>query len=251
MTWHHNDNSEPSIASQEQVEAYLQTLCSTTDASEHAKLKNTNATCCSHGSETDTCPNSRYGMICARSTADRGEGTLTFSAEDFLARISAAQEKAPGQLTARDQCSGPSSSEWLAKWDGPTCSWKTAQCSLTGGLRTYSEHLPKWGMMRDGEFGRVQTWEHVTTAKGAGYLPTPLKRDHKDSALKGNISRKRSGHQTSLPTYCSVKWGVVPSPSLAESMMAWPTGWAALEPLAMAKIQEWRQRHFAFFRTAS
>lgn len=242
MTWHvNNKNSEPSIASQERVEAYLQTLCSDTDVLGPARSKNIHARFCSHDSETDTCQRSRSGMTSAPSTDDHGDDELIFSAADFLARTLVAQEAGPGQSVVSDRCSGPSSSELLAKWDGHTCSWRTAQSCLIAGLSTYSEPYPKWGTMHGGEFMAVPTLEACTNGTASGSLPTPCKSGQGGSHNGERWNRISEMIGRRSENYCP----------LLEAMMAWPVQWADVEPLATARIQEWQQQHSAFFHRES
>lgn len=56
--------------------------------------------------------------------------------------------------------SGVSRLGLLARYDRASCSWKTAQYSLLGGLVEFSETWPRWGMMRAGV-----CWE-LTTPSG-------------------------------------------------------------------------------------
>lgn len=242
MVWHMNNrNSEPSTASQGRVGAYLQTLCSDTDQSELARSKSTLATSCSPDSETDTCQSSQSGTTSARLTADRGEDALTFSAEAFLARILAVRGAGQGQSMVSDQFSGPSSSGSLAKWDGPTCSWRTAQNCLIAGLSTYLGPWPKWGIMQDGGFMAAPTLEACTSGTASGCLPTPCKGGQGGSHNGSRWNRMSEIIGRRAENYCP----------LLEMMMAWPVAWAEDKPLATDRIQEWRRQHSAFFHTAS
>jgi hypothetical protein len=69
----------------------------------------------------------------------------------------------------------------LAKYDPDSCSWKTAQCSLFGGLEPFSETWPRWGMMRGGVCWELAMPAHLTKGSESGLRPTPVRRDYKDS----------------------------------------------------------------------
>ena len=213
----------PSTALQAQEAASLQTSCLDTDLLEHAKLKNIHGWYSLPDSETDTFQDFLSGTTSAHSTVDHGEDELTFSAEVFLARILAALEVEPGQSMASDQFSGPSNSESLAKWDAHTCSWRTAQCSLTEGWSTLSGRWPRWGTARDGEFGAVVTWEHVTDVRGFGSLPTP----RCQAVRPCNVRQEeyaRNGEKGNLEEAVAVRYlvpmGRMPTPRSCSAMAA-------------------------------
>ena len=65
------------------------------------------------------------------------------------------------------------SSGSLAKYDPDSCSWKTCQRSLLGGLEPYLGKWPRWGMTVDGVFYPLQTWGQITDETDGGYWRTP------------------------------------------------------------------------------
>ena len=90
---------------------------------------------------------SRFGMTCAPLTGIHGEELLTWYRAGFLAKTSALPEPEP-ESTEREADSGARWPGSLAKYDHDTCSWKTAQLSLLGGLDEFSQTWPRWGLMR-------------------------------------------------------------------------------------------------------
>ena len=65
----------------------------------------------------------------------------------------------------------------FAKWNRSSCSWRTRQCSLLGGLVEFSETWPRWGTMRNGVCWERTILVPPTSEIGFGFselLPTPL-----------------------------------------------------------------------------
>jgi hypothetical protein len=99
----------------------------------------------------------------------------TLSAADSPAKISATPDDAPESLrdsTARD--SGESSNESFASYDPDSCSWRTSQHSLFGGLTLYSQTWPRSGSMRNGIAFRRPTLVPLTAEIGSGLWATPV-----------------------------------------------------------------------------
>lgn len=85
----------------------------------------------------------------------------------------------------------------FALFDRDTSSWKTPQISLVGGLNTFSEALPKWGILRHGALFRladpkmdgVRMSGRGTAGKGCGLLPTVTCNDAKNNGGPGAMRR--------------------------------------------------------------
>jgi hypothetical protein len=166
------------------------------------------------------------GATCSSSTASPGEDLLTRWLEASRARTSVTPEGAKASRPETEAASGSSSPASLAKFDLDTCSWRTSQPSSTEGSILFSDRLPKWGSMRNGELYPQPTpeprtcgsasscWPTAgandwkgTAAPGAGrgqldeaaeqLWATPNSRDHKGAPGAG--CRERGGHQVSLP----------------------------------------------------
>ena len=128
---------------------------------------------CSNGNEMESCQSSQSGTMCEPSMESRGGEKSMLSAGDSPARIFPAPEKGPGSPESDLDC-GPKWPGSLAKYDPATRSWKTAQCSLFGGLELFSETWPRWGMMRGGACWEQTMPAHLISENESGYLPTPL-----------------------------------------------------------------------------
>lgn len=133
-------------------------------------------------------------MTCAPSTDDRGEGLLTWFRAGFPVPTSVQQEEVQ-ESTASSQDSGRKWPASLAKYDPATCSWKTPQFSLLGGLASFSETWPRWGLMRDGE-----CWERIMSvlpisAIASGLWPTPVANDDNKTPAAHLAMKLRMGER--------------------------------------------------------
>jgi hypothetical protein len=137
-----------------------------------SRLNLTQDKSCCNGSETESCQNSRYGMISEHSMEHLGEEKSTSFAEDFLAKTFPQLEK---ELESRANALGFGEKwpGWLAKYDQDLCLWKTPQCSLLEDYIEYSETWPKWGMMQDGVCWELTTSVRHIEERESGYWPTP------------------------------------------------------------------------------
>jgi len=100
------------------------------------------------------------------------ESSLMSSAEAFPARTSVSPERVPA-LAVSDPACGQSSPGSLARYDPATCSWRTSQLSLFGGLTEFSETWPRSGMMRSGRLYPRHPWAPRTAASASGLWRTP------------------------------------------------------------------------------
>jgi hypothetical protein len=136
------------------------------------------------GSGTGCCRHSLCGMTCEPSTGSLGADTSMSLPEASPARTSALPEKATALTESEADC-GPKWPGSLARYNPGSRSWRTAQCSLLGGLTEFSATFPRWGMMRSGEL-----WERTTPVlriegKGSGYWPTPTTFDSTNRGARG------------------------------------------------------------------
>lgn len=256
MSWHFSQALEA---------AYSEATCSGGEPSAPSNSTPTHGTFWSPGKTTDVSPRSRSGMTYAPSTADHGEALLTWFRAGFHARTSPAPEKEKVSTESGLDCGG----RWLASLEkcGPdSYSWKTRQYSLLGGLESFSETWPRWGMMQNGECWELTTPGHLTEGTGSGLWQTPVADDAVDR-MKGKINSRgepKLSAQVKMwptPTCNDAKNNGPPSqadrntpplnlivggalnPDWAEWLMGWPIGWTDLKPLAMARFQQWRRSH--------
>ena len=218
------------------------------------RLIPTPAASCSHDKPTDASNHSRYGMTLRRSTAIRGEEELTWFQGDSPARTYRSQEKGQDS-TGNALDSGPRWRESLARCNPPSSGWKTRQCSLFGGLIEFSGTWPRWGMMRDGELLERTTPALRMNGNGSGW---PDSTPTKCMPVETNLTEDRirilaSGRPRKLSkngTDGSMNWaqlmlhkGFLPTPTLCEYYMGWPTGWTDCNASATAKFQQWCDSH--------
>jgi hypothetical protein len=88
------------------------------------------------------------------------------------AKTSAQPERAQDS-TASEAASGLKCLGSLARFDLDTRSWKTHQFSLLGGLESFSETWPRWGMMRGGECWELSPPAHLISEIESGSWRTP------------------------------------------------------------------------------
>ena len=179
MSWHY---------SRALVEAYSEDCCTGGEPLPPLKSKTTHAEFYSNGKLTESYLDSLSGMMSAPSTASRGVARSMSSAEGSHAKTSVA----PGKVKALLDLEAAYGERWqesFAKLDRETSSWKTHQCSLFGGLESFSETWPRWGSMRDGVCSeRVMPEHHISgIVSGSGpntegLWPTPCQ----DASLREN-----------------------------------------------------------------
>ena len=222
-----------------------------------------NATACYRGFQ--------FGMTYKPSTVYRGGVRSTLSAAVSHAKISAWRGGAVGS-TAPDLDYGDQWHGSFAKYCRVTCSWKTHQCLLVGGLASYSAIWPRWGIMRGGACWALDTLERRTNAIGFGcWLPTPTASNATSNKSEGpnaalRLTLRAMARQNKWPTPSATDYkgsskpgqrrgqltdpamGVIPAggqlnPPWVAWLMGWPVGWTDLKPLAMDKYQAWRRSH--------
>ncbi len=186
----------------------------------------------SHGKGTEHCHAFRYGTMFEHLMGRPGVALSMSSAVDSLARISAVPGKNPESMgTNRDF--GKKWPESFAKFDPVSCSWKTRQTLLVGGLESFSETWPRWGMMQNGECWALDTLEPHTKGIESGLLPTP-------TATNTKAVHKRTGGR---PARVYQEGGGQLNPPWVEWLMGWPIGQTDLEPLETDRFRQWLDSH--------
>lgn len=210
------------------------------------RSNHTAAACYCNGSATESCHASQSGMTCEPSTELRGVESPMSSAAAFRAKTSqllgVAQESAENGLDCGPKCAGS-----LARYNPQSRSWKTRQCSLFGGLESFSETWPRWGSMRSGEFWARATPERRTNGNESGCWPTPTKTiGPKQSleAIEAAREKYRKGQSKFNPgVTLEAKVGGVPNPMFVAWLMGWPMTWTNLRPLEMGRFRKWLHSH--------
>lgn len=197
----------------------------------------------SKGSETESCHDSRSGTTLKLSTGSLGADALTSCAVDSPAKTSAQQER-ERESAGNDLDCGP---RWLgsfARFNRYTSSWKTRQCLLAGGLESFSETWPRWGMMLDGESFMVIMPDSLKIADASGLWPT-VQRIDEDFCRMTIHSARLEGHQKHVTTeLIRIHGKRFPLPCFGEAMNGFPIGWTkAGEPLEIAKFHKWLRSH--------
>jgi hypothetical protein len=227
---------------------------------------NTQQAFCAPDKMTDFSRLSRYGMTFKPLTESHGEELLMSYLEGFHAKTLAQQEKAQ-ELTENAAECGEKWHASFARYDPDTSLWRTAQCSLLGGLDEFSETWPQWGLMRDGECWEQRTLEQTIRGTGYGLSPDNVNAFHTPNTTGldgGSNSRKalrarmeklptpQATDHRSKPTSASwkAKGGMNYSLANPEIQEKWPTpvksdhagrrpseGWAGTDLPSMA----WRK----------
>lgn len=221
------------------------------------------------------CHRSPFGMMFVPSTDTLGEVLLTWFRAASPAKIYQSRDVAKG-WTVNGRGYGGKWQGSLAKYDPLTSSWRTAQYSLLGGLESYSETWPRWGLMLDGECWEQSTSAHRTIENVSGLWPTPT--------VCGNYNRKGASKTSGDGLATAVRMWPTPlardcrtvrggarsvnalgteplitevakaegatdgalNPDWVEWLMGWPIGWTGSAPLEMDKFQQWSRQHGRF-----
>ena len=225
----------------------------------------------------DALTDSRSGMMCGPSTANRGAETSMSSAEASRVRTSAQPGKGP-ESPELDPVCGPRWHALSVRFDLALCSWKTARSLFPEVLPWSSVILPRWGMMHDGECWERNTPELPISGIGFGSWPTPVAdgaqggtslgwavRNVPTPTVHGNYNRKgasrnsgnglatwvkhvptptcqRGKNAPGCPCLTMVVGGTL-NPTWVEWLMGWPLGWTDCAVLEKDKFQQWLGSH--------
>jgi len=195
---------------------------------------------CLPDNETGSCHDSQYGTTSKPLTANRGAVQSTLSQGGFPARTLVAPERGL-ESKASDQDFGPKWQGLSMKFDPDTHLLKTHHCLWEEVLPLSSVTLPKWGMMRDGEFWERTTLPLRIKGTGSGLLPTPRSSD----ATRGDCPSERRRRSPNLESTVKQKTearGQL-NPTWVEWLMGWPIGWTDLRPLEMDRFHMWPHSH--------
>ena len=88
--------------------------------------------------------------------------------------------------------SGPTSSDWFARYDPEASSWRTSQVSFMEELNTFSETWPRSGSMRNGQVFEHQTLARPIVESGSLSWASPVAAD----AAQGDIENENTKYVT-------------------------------------------------------
>jgi hypothetical protein len=256
MSWHYL---------QEQEEESSAVSFAVTLASELLKLRNIHGKFFWLVKKMECCQSSQSGMMSARSEATiqsaentssslEASKTSLLSPEDSHAKTLAVQEKEQESPEREADC-GKSLPVSFAKYDRQECLWKTHQCSLFGGLESFSETWPRWGMMHDGECWEVATLVRNKREKESGFIPACVASDGKWHGMEKHIKnsrKKRVDQNKSAPTekitYAYYEADIPERyfPEISEVVMNFPQGWTDLSELETHRIVTLLNSHGIF-----
>ena len=154
--------------------------CSDGEQSVPSKLRSTREASSCNAKKTGSSTSSRSGMTLEHSTEDRGAERSMSSVEVSPVRTSARPEKDSALSEEREAVCGESMPGSFARYDRATASWKTHQCSLFGGLESFSGTWPREGMMRHGRCYQLAIVAPRMNGRECGLsqkIPTPQSRD--------------------------------------------------------------------------
>jgi hypothetical protein len=272
---------------QEREAGFWEESCSDTPQFALWKLNLTAEKFYCNASETESCQSFQYGTTLKPSTERLGVESRTSCAAASRAKTSVWPAKVPvSKASGADY--GEKCAESLARFDPASCSWKTRQLSLFGGELESLANLPDWGMTARGELWPLTMSEHLTSANGFGYLPTPVKADGGQGTIISErdeyyitgtgMPRKINAAGTDGSVGLSRLAGLLPTPNcgdaknpggnqnqndltklakhpgkrlsplFSEWMMGWPIGWTDIMPLEMDKFQKWWNSHGKSFQ---
>ena len=241
--------SRPSTSSRAEAGGSLPTSCLDTTPLAQSKSKHIPERFCFNGSLTDAYLNSLFGTTCEHSdlTTQTPAPTSTGCAESEANSLSVADSPArtshpQGRAQASPESevgSGKSLLASLARYDRATSSWRTHRSSSGVASKSFSEILPQWGMILDGELYPQDVSVDHRSASDSGYWPTPSGtrsgKNHVVGRLDewGGSSNRFRG--TSLQS--------VRCPDFEEWMIGFPVSWTALTPLGTDSLRLWQQQH--------
>ena len=186
----HTEGCESLPSSREPAVEYSAGKCSAGEQSVPSKSRNIRATSSCNGSETESSNHSPSGTTCARLTASRGAERSTSSAEVSPVRTLALPEKDSALSEEREAVCGESMPGSFARYDRATASWRTHQCSLFGGLESFSGTWPREGMMRHGRCYQLAIVAPRMNGRECGSsqkIPTPRSNDAIDVTINPKI----------------------------------------------------------------
>ena len=213
-----------------------------------SKLTNTANRLSPSESKTDSLSAPPSSLTCVSSFSpvqlSNTEELRTWLAGAFPVRTYQSRGGAQESTESAADCGQPCGT-LFATFDREKFTWKTAQQSLFEDSSELQTIWPKWGTASDGEcWALTMLEESISENAGGVLLPTPLADD-----WKGGTASLRNGKPRTdqFRHYVKIEYGwTYPNPDHSETVMGWPIGWSALEPLETARFQSWLQQHTGY-----
>ena len=228
------------------VEEYLEANCLDGEQSAPLSGNPTPQAYCAPDKMTDFSRLSRYGMTYKLLMDIPGEELSMSSVVAFHVRTLVQQERAQ-ELTESAAGCGEKWHASFARYDPDTSSWRTAQCSLLGGLDEFLETWPEWGLMLAGECSMRPPLERRTTEPGFTWLLTPTAQSWKAWTFRSPLKLIRVNHADgNLQEQLMRLYQRMTTPRCQEILMMWPEGWTDSRPLEMDGFQQWLHEQCEF-----
>ena len=159
---------------------------------------------------------------------------LTSLQAGFPAKTLALQEDVQECPATQEADFGQKSSDWLAKYDRDTSSWKTSQTCLLAllanpgdGSGVFSETWPSAGMMRNGKTFQRRPWALPIADSASGLLPTP-RRSGQSRAWKAYCRKEPNGNLEEVLGEMGFSGAI--TQQFVMWMMGFPEDWADISP---------------------
>lgn len=206
---------------------------------------------CYQDKETDCLKNFQSGTISKVLTENPGKGKSISLLADSHAQTLVPPTPRKKVSTEKKADSGKKWQESFAKWDQNGSLWRMSQASSSGELTAYSGTWPKWGTMLNGQCWEEKKLEFQCEDQECGYWRPATVVDSCGRGYHGKLTGKywlalpgQICKYLGLPVQCP-QTGLI-MPWVYEELMGWPIGWTALDPLEMAKLQDWLQLHSSY-----
>jgi hypothetical protein len=197
----------------------------------------------SHNGKTmEPSSHSRFGLTCKVLRAGPGEELLMSFLAAFPVRTLVQPDLERG-LMGSEADSGKSLPGSLARYDHDSHTWRTAQCSLFGGLTEFLGPWPNSGSMRNGAIYQQPPLVPTITEKESGFLPTPSG----CRSGKNHVAGRLDEWGGSSNIWRGTEIGKMHCPAFEEWVMGWPEQWTELTAFEMGKFQQWQQQHSLSF----
>ncbi len=209
-----------------------------------SSMTSTQEKCSPQDKTMDVSTRSQYGAMCSPSTESLGVAWWILSLAASRAKTLAQPEKVLDSTESGAgyglKCLGS-----LARFDLDMRLWKTHQFSLLGGLESFSETWPRWGMMRGGECWELSMPAASTNGSESGLWPTPQRVDYKGTTSNSKFQQRVAQFRCWTDGE-EVTGTIYPHPDTYDALLGWPKGWSASNAPATDKFRQWLHSHGIF-----